>query len=298
MSVVEKRTDFIWVFDVTNGNPNGDPDANNQPRINTVNGHGLVSDVSLKRKIRDYVLNAKGQSEGYQIYVTENAILTDKQKMIYESPEFQELTAMLKGKSDHSKKEYEIAASLMCKHFYDVRTFGAVMSTTLYNSGQVRGPVQLTFAESVDPIPFDRKALTRCAVTNEREAGKNKENRTMGAKYQVPYGLYVAYGFVNPFDGRKTGFSQEDWDLFLEAANRCFDYISEASHGKMSTKKIYLFEHENDLGFEKPDKLFKAVKIYKKEGVDIPKSYDDYILEVDERVLDPYKGKVSLRIIE
>jgi CRISPR-associated protein Csd2 len=277
MSEIDKRYDFILVFDVINGNPNGDPDAGNAPRIDPETGLGLVSDVCLKRKIRNYITLAKrdmetGQPEpGYDIYVKEKAILNIQHQRAYD--------ALGLNSSDTGKnksKSVEDARKWMCQTFFDVRMFGAVMSTSV-NCGQVRGPVQLTFARSVDPIAMLDQSLTRMAVTTEGEAEQQKgDNRTMGRKTIVPYGLYVAHGFISPHLAADTGFSKTDLDMLWQALSNMFEVDRSAARGEMETRKLFVFEHESALGNAPSHVLFDFFKPVKKDDVPVPRKFDDY----------------------
>jgi CRISPR-associated protein Csd2 len=277
MSVIDKRYDFILVFDVMNGNPNGDPDAGNMPRIDPETYFGLVTDVCLKRKIRNYVTLAKrdmktGQPElGYDIYVKEKAILNVQHQRAYEA-----LGLDAAGTGKEKSKLVEDARKWMCQTFFDIRMFGAVMSTAV-NCGQVRGPVQLTFARSVDPISTLDQSLTRMAVTTEREAEEQKgDNRTMGRKSIIPYALYIAHGFVSPHIAADTGFSEADLSLLWQAMSNMFSVDRSAARGEMETRGLFVFEHESALGNAPSHVLFDMLKPIKKEGVQVPRKFDDY----------------------
>jgi CRISPR-associated protein Csd2 len=279
---VDHRYDFVLLFDVVNGNPNGDPDAGNAPRVDPETGHGLVSDVCLKRKIRNFVSLAKtdgvtGQPEsGYDIYVKERAILNQQHQRAYDA-----LTLKPGGKAAEQASKVERARQWMCQSFFDIRMFGAVMSTEV-NAGQVRGPVQLTFGRSIDPIVSLEQAITRMAVTTEREAESQAGgNRTMGRKELVPYGLYVAHGFVNPFLAAQTGFSTDDLELFWNALGGMFELDRSAARGEMATRKLVVFEHEAPLGNAPAHRLFERVKVVRKDGSKPPRAFSDYEVSVD-----------------
>ena len=260
MEPITKRYDFVLFFDVINGNPNGDPDAGNAPRLDPETGNGLVSDVCLKRKIRNYVTLAKRDpvtgipEQGYDIYVKEKAILNNQHQRAYEALGLNS-TASGKDKAD----SVDNARQWMCQTFFDIRMFGAVMSTKV-NCGQVRGPVQLTFARSIDPISMLDQSVTRMAVTTEREAEKQDgDNRTMGRKTIVPYGLYMGYGFISPHLASDTGFSQQDLDLLWTALENMFDLDHSAARGLMSTRRLVIFEHQTALGNAPANQLFERV---------------------------------------
>lgn len=269
MTPLTRRHDFVLVFEVTNGNPNGDPDAGNLPRIDPETNHGLVSDVSLKRKLRNYVELAREGVDGHHIYVQEGAILNEKHRRAYvalRGDEKAKKDAKLSPKDDAEAKELR---DWMCRNFYDVRTFGAVMSTSI-NCGQVKGPVQMTFARSVEPILPVEVTITRMAATNEAEKKKRDEgddsdsrtdNRTMGRKHVVPYGLYVAHGFVSAKFAERTGFSEADLALLFEALTNMFEHDRSAARGEMATRRLIVFSHENPLGNAPAHALFDRVRI-------------------------------------
>lgn len=352
---LKNRYDFIFIFDVKDGNPNGDPDAGNLPRVDTETGEGLVTDVCLKRKVRNYIqlVQSGNGEEGYDIYVKEKAVLGRAHAEAFKSlgidvgqessktipPEmvqaFDDLelceglslrdnedeTKQLVVASDADKKsikewEKEVALSKqikkfiddllkeskprkptaaetekgrdwMCQHYYDIRTFGAVMALkSAPNCGQVRGPVQLTFARSVDPVVTLEHSITRMAVATEAEAEKQRgDNRTMGRKNTVPYGLYVAYGFVSPALARQTGFSEEDLSLLWNALVGMFDQDHSAARGMMATQKLIIFKHDSALGNAPSHKLFDLVKIAKKDGVAVPRKFADYDVTIDRSVI-------------
>lgn len=278
---LENRYDFVLLFEVTNGNPNGDPDAGNLPRLDDETGCGLVTDVSLKRKIRNFVGMVKGEQPPYEIYVKERAVLNLQHVRAYEAIGAGDL---LKGDDKKRKggdKTGE-AKAWMCKNFFDVRTFGAVMSTGV-NCGQVRGPVQLTFARSYDPILSQEHAITRMAVATEAEAEKQDgDNRTMGRKHTVPYGLYVAHGFVSAFLADQTGFSEDDLALLWQSLEHMFEHDRSAARGEMATRGLYVFKHESKLGNAHAHELFERIDAKLRDGVAAPRSFKDYTVTVDD----------------
>lgn len=268
MSELKNRVDFIYIFDVQDGNPNGDPDAGNLPRVDAETGSGLVTDVCLKRKIRNYVDLAKNGKAGYDIFIQEAAVLDNRVEDIYETSEV---------KSAPKEKKKESANKALCNKYYDVRTFGAVIATK-EKQGQVRGPVQFTFARSVDPIFSHSHAITRMAVT--KEADKEKE-RTIGRKATIPYGLYVAHGFVSANLAKQTGFTEEDLELLWEALENMFDNDRSAARGMMSVRKLIVFEHSTELGNAPANKLFDLVSVAKKDNDTTPRSFEDYIIRIN-----------------
>lgn len=273
MSELNKRIDFVYIFDVQDGNPNGDPDAGNLPRVDAETGMGLVTDVCLKRKVRNYVQVAKGLSEGYDIFIKEKAVLNT---LIEKAHDNSEVKA--------AKDKTEAARMYMCKNYYDIRTFGAVMSTGK-NAGQVRGAVQMTFARTVDPIASSEHSITRMAVATEKEAEKQSgDNRTMGRKATVPYGLYVCHGFVSANLAKQTGFTEEDLELFWDALKNMFDVDRSAARGLMSAQKLIVFRHESALGNAPANKLFDLVNI-KKNCDGAPRSFSDYTVTIHEENL-------------
>lgn len=268
---LNNRYDFLYIFDVQDGNPNGDPDAGNLPRIDAETGEGIVSDVCIKRKIRNYVQLAKNCEAGYDIFIKEKAILN---KLIDEAHKEESVKKAPKG-----AQKTEEARKVMCRKFFDVRTFGAVM-TTGENAGQVRGPLQLTFSRSVDPVTALEHSITRMAVTTEKESeNQDGSNRTMGRKATIPYGLYVCHGFVSANLADQTGFSEEDLDLVWEALKNMFDDDRSASRGLMSPRALIVFRHNSKLGNAQASKLFDLVEIRRK--VDVPRSFNDYTVEIN-----------------
>lgn len=348
---IQNRYDFVFIFDVKDGNPNGDPDAGNLPRVDPENGQGLVTDVCLKRKVRNYVQLARGTDEGYDIYVKEKAVLgrshvrafaalgiqlgeelkvavppnlrdqlvaLDLPDGILIEGELDEDTAQLVLAADMDKKtiqqwikdeepakpvadfiksalksskarkpaqkETEKGRDWMCRQFYDVRAFGAVMSLkSAPNCGQVRGPVQLTFARSIDQVVLLEHSITRMAVATEAEAEKQQgDNRTMGRKFTIPYGVYRCHGFVSAPLAQQTGFSEDDLRLLWQALSQMFDHDRSAARGEMTTRKLVVFKHQSALGNEPAHKLFERVRVDRKGDLSAPpRSFDDYKVEVD-----------------
>ena len=347
---LNKRYDFVLLFDVKDGNPNGDPDAGNLPRLDAETGQGLVTDVAIKRKIRNYVALVKGDKPPFDIYVKEKAVLGRAHKEAFTDlgislgeassvlipenlraafddftlPEGLEiadddedrpnlivaadadvkaiksaikdakpskelrsfLESCLKGVKARKPKAEEVSKGRewMCQRFFDIRTFGAVMSLkSAPNCGQVRGPVQLTFARSVDPIIAQEHSITRMAVATEAEAEKQDgDNRTMGRKHTVPYGLYVAHGFVSAFLAQQTGFSEDDLELLWQALENMFEHDRSAARGEMATRGLYVFEHESELGNAHAHSLFERIRPQLEDGVTVPRSFADYRVTVDE----------------
>lgn len=269
MSELKNRFDFVYIFDVKDGNPNGDPDAGNLPRVDAETGMGLVTDVCLKRKVRNYVQTAKGLSDGYDIFIKEKAVLNTLIDKAHDD-------SAVKAATDKT----EAARMFMCKNYYDIRTFGAVMSTGK-NAGQVRGAIQLTFARSVDAIATAEHSITRMAVATEKEAEKQGgDNRTMGRKATVPYGLYVCHGFISANLAQQTGFSEEDLLLFWDALKNMFDIDRSAARGLMSAQKLIVFKHDSVLGNAPANKLFDLVKVERVcDGA--PRSFNDYTVTID-----------------
>ena len=278
---IKNRYDFVILFDVENGNPNGDPDAGNMPRTDPETGCGLVTDVCLKRKIRNYVETAKEDAPGYRIYIKDQVPL---QRSDAEALAYLGVQGDLKAaKKDDPTLDGKIR-DFMCRNFYDIRTFGAVMTTFVkgaLNCGQVRGPVQLGFARSVDPILPQEVTITRVAITTEADA--EKKGTEMGRKYIVPYGLYRAEGYVSANLARKTtGFSEEDLALLWQAILNMFENDRSAARGKMAVRELIVFRHDSELGNAPAYKLFDAVQITRNEGVTVPRSYRDYTVTVAE----------------
>lgn len=273
---IKNRYDFVLYYDVENGNPNGDPDAGNMPRIDPETGYGLVTDVCLKRKIRDYVETVKEGDPGYEIYIKDGVPLNRSDSRAFDELGINE-KEIKKLKKDNPEIDTQLR-NVMCKTFYDVRTFGAVMTTFVKNNlncGQVRGPVQLTFSRSVDPIIAQEVTITRVAITKEDAA--EKKITEMGRKYIVPYGLYRCEGFVSANLARKTtGFSDEDLELLWQAIINMFDNDHSAARGKMAVRSLIVFRHDSELGCAPSYKLFDAVSVAKHDDVEAPRSFADY----------------------
>ena len=276
---IKNRYDFVILFDVENGNPNGDPDAGNMPRIDPETNLGLVTDVCLKRKIRNYVEDVKEDAEGYKIYIKDGIPLNTSDKLAY--------TAVLGEGKKLEKKDPEIDNKLrdfMCANFYDVRTFGAVMTTFVkdkLNCGQVRGPVQIGFARSIDPIVRQEVSITRVAITTEADFA-NKETE-MGRKHIVPYALYRADGFISANLARKvTHFSEEDLELLWQAIINMFENDHSAARGKMAVRKLIIFKHDSELGNAPSHRTLDLVSVKRRDGVDTARSYSDYEVKINE----------------
>lgn len=283
MSEIKNRIDFVYLFDVQDGNPNGDPDAGNLPRVDAETGMGLVTDVCLKRKVRNYIQVAKNLADGFDIFIKEKAVLNKEIDMAHDDSEVKA-----------AKDKTEAARHFMCKNYYDIRTFGAVMSTGK-NAGQVRGPIQFTFARSIDPINAAEHSVTRMAVTTEKESEKQSgDNRTMGRKSTVPYGLYLCHGFISANLAKQTGFDEDDLKLFWKALQNMFDVDRSAARGMMSAQKLIVFKHDSELGNAPANKLFDLVKVQKKDGVIVPRSFTDYEVKISE---NPYSGVVVEQLI-
>ena len=289
---IKNRYEFVVLFDVENGNPNGDPDSGNMPRIDPESGLGLVTDVCLKRKIRNYVETVKEDAKGYKIYIKEDVPLNRSDREACESlgiteTEDKKVTEALK-KLKKSDKDVDIKLrDYMCDNFYDIRTFGAVMTTFVkasLNCGQVRGPVQLGFARSIDPIVSQEVTITRVAITTEKDA-ENKSTE-MGIKNIVPYGLYRVEGYISANLARKvTGFSEEDLDLLWEAIINMFENDHSAARGKMAVRELIVFKHSKELGDCPAYKLFDAVEVRKKEEIEYPRKYQDYTVQIHEEMI-------------
>jgi CRISPR-associated protein Csd2 len=282
---IQNRYDFVLLFDVKDGNPNGDPDAGNMPRMDPETGAGLVTDVCLKRKVRNYIGLLKGDDEHYGIYIREKAILNQLHDDAYKLIAPEELTKEVSNDPKEKPKrkggdKVELARKWMCEHFYDVRTFGAVMSTGT-NCGQVRGPIQITFARSLDPISISEHSITRMAVTTEEEAKKQVgDNRTMGRKSTIPYGLYRAHGYISAHLAEQTGFDENDLEIFWEALQNMFEHDRSAARGEMNVRGLYVFKHDTKLGCTHAHKLFDQIHVSKRTGVEVPRSIADYEVTV------------------
>ena len=312
---LSNRYDFVLIFDVKDGNPNGDPDAGNMPRMDAESGHGLVTDVALKRKIRNFVGLVKDQDQRepeadekrFEIYVREKAILNHQNQRAYSALKLDavelpdeaqadsdlfdatEVAEVAATKKKSAKKENRkggaddvgSARQWMCQNFFDVRTFGAVMSTKI-NCGQVRGPVQLTFARSVEPIVALEHSITRMAVATQAEAEKQQgDNRTMGRKHTVPYGVYVAHGFVSSFLAKQTGFGDDDLELVFQALSQMFEHDRSAARGEMSTRGLYVFKHDSELGNAPAHALFERLQVKATEPGTVARGFDAYTVAFD-----------------
>ncbi len=288
MTALQKRYDFVLLFDVQDGNPNGDPDAGNSPRIDPETGDGLVTDVCLKRKVRNYVLAAKQAMAPHDIFVKEKAVLNNTIDDAYKAlgidlekdPKDPKDGKKRKEKGAAQNGEVDAGRKKMCETFFDVRTFGAVMSTGA-NAGQVRGPVQLTFARSVAPVVALEHSITRMAVATEEEAEKQKgDNRTMGRKMTIPYGLYRAHGFISPQLAAQTGFSHEDLGLLWEAFGRMFELDRSAARGLMSLRRLIVFEHESALGSAPAHRLFDLINVTRNDCTKPARDFSDFTVAV------------------
>ena len=278
---IKNRYDFVILFDVENGNPNGNPDAGNMPRIDPETGYGLVTDVCLKRKIRNYVEDLKEEAPGYRIYVKEGVPLNRSDAEALTAVGVSgDLKAAKKADPGIDKK----LRDFMCSNFYDIRTFGAVMTTFVkgaLNCGQVRGPVQLNFARSIDPIVPQEVTITRVAITTEADA--EKKGTEMGRKHIVPYALYRAEGYVSANLARKTtGFSEDDLQLLWQAILNMFENDHSAARGKMAVRELIVFKHDSELGCAPAYKLFQEVQVQRVEGVEVPRRYEDYVVSVSD----------------
>ncbi len=289
---IKNRYEFTILFDVENGNPNGDPDAGNMPRIDPETNYGIVTDVCLKRKIRNYVETVKEDEKGYKIYIKDNVALntSDKTALDYFGVDA--------AKAQDSKSDIDTKIrDFMCENFYDIRTFGAVMTTFVkakLNCGQVRGPVQLGFARSIDPIVPQEVTITRVAITTEEDA-KKKETE-MGRKYIVPYALYKAEGYVSANLAQKvTKFSEDDLALLWEAIINMFEYDHSAARGKMAVRELIVFKHDTALGNTQSYKLFDTVSVKKKLEGTVPRTYGDYLVTIDEQAIPA--GVTMIRMI-
>jgi CRISPR-associated protein Csd2 len=273
---IKNRYEFVYLFDVENGNPNGDPDAGNMPRIDPETSHGLVTDVCLKRKIRNFVEIVKQNTSPYKIYIRDKTVLSTTRKAAYEA---------VKEETAEEKSIIELGRKWMCTNFFDVRTFGAVMSTKENNCGQVRGPVQLNFSRSIEPIVPLEVSITRIAVETETEAKQRGESgaiQTMGRKHIVPYALYQAEGYISAHLADQTGFSEEDLKLLWDALINMFDHDHSAARGKMNARKIIVFKHDSQLGNAPAHKLFDLVKVKRITDETRPaRGFSDYEVTID-----------------
>ena len=266
------RYDFVLLFDVKDGNPNGDPDAGNLPRVDAETGQGLVTDVCLKRKVRNFVGMVKGEEPPFDIYVKEKAVLNRNNEKAYQALNIKPTSKKLPKKAEEARS----LTAWMCQNFFDIRTFGAVMTTEI-NTGQVRGPVQLTFSRSVEPVVSAEHSITRMAVTNEKDLEKE---RTMGRKFTVPYGLYRCHGFISAHLAQQTGFGDDDLELFLTSLEQMFDHDRSASRGEMATRALLVFKHDNALGNAPAHRLFDSIRV-ERSSSGPARSIHDYQLEID-----------------
>lgn len=287
MAPIKNRYEFVILFEVTNGNPNGDPDAGNMPRTDPETGLGLVTDVCLKRKIRNFVELAKEGESGYRIYVKDGVPLNRSDA---EACADVGVSADEKALKTKKKNDPELDLKLrdyMCRNFFDIRTFGAVMTTFTkgaLNCGQVRGPVQLGFAHSIDPVMPQEVTITRVAITTEADA--EKKNTEMGRKYIIPYGLYRCEGYISANLARRvTGFSEEDLELLWQAIINMFEHDHSAARGNMAVRQLIVFQHDSELGCAPAYRLFETVKVRRKDGIEAARSYHDYVVEVDRSSL-------------
>lgn len=288
-NAIENRYEFVYLFDVENGNPNGDPDAGNMPRIDPETSYGIVTDVCLKRKVRNFVQLVKDDQPPHCVYVKEKAVLTTQQKRAYEAL-----------KIDNKKKtgtDIEKARLWMCHNFFDVRTFGAVMALKEYNCGQVRGAVQMNFGRSVDPVCPRELTITRMAVATEKEAdAQSGDNRTMGRKSIVPYALYRTEGYISASLGQQTGFTEDDLNLLWDALINMFDHDHSAARGKMCARRLIVFKHDNKLGNAPAHKLFDSVTIQPCEGKP-PRSFEDYKEGISAPADGPLEGHSGVTVM-
>lgn len=268
--IVDRRYEFVLFFDVENGNPNGDPDAGNMPRTDPETSHGLVTDVCLKRKIRNYVELTRIGQEKFEIYVREGVVLNTQHRRAYTDQDIEPVAKKLAN---------DELTKFMCEHFYDIRTFGAVMTTEV-NCGQVRGPVQLNFARSIDPIVPQEVTITRVAVTSEKDA--ERKDREMGRKHIVPYALYRSEGYVSAPLAERTRFSEEDLSLLWEALISMFDHDHSAARGKMASRRLYAFEHESRIGNAPAHRLFDCITAVRRDPTAPARRFDDYEVKVNE----------------
>lgn len=283
---INNRYEFVYLFDVENGNPNGDPDAGNMPRLDPETSFGLVTDVCLKRKIRNFVGITKQESLSFKIYVKEKAILNKQHELAYKNnPDIERPPAKKLPKKEEDARR---VTKWMCENFFDIRTFGAVMMTDV-NCGQVRGPVQLNFARSIDAIVPLEVSITRMAVTTEKEAEQQSgDNRTMGRKHIVPYALYRAEGYISAHLAQQTGFSEDDLSILWDALINMFDHDHSAARGKMNARKLFVFKHDSALGNAPAHKLFDLVQVSRPDDSDKPpRAFSDYIIDFDKAKVPP-----------
>lgn len=278
MSAISNRYEFVFLFDVINGNPNGDPDAGNLPRLDPETNCGLVTDVALKRKLRNYVALEKEGAPGHAIYMQERAILNDQHGLAYKALDIKPVEKKLPSDRDKARE----LTAWMCQNFFDIRAFGAVMTTGV-NAGQVRGPIQVAFATSVEPIVPMEVSITRMAVTTTKEAeAQGGDNRTMGRKHIVPYGLYRAHGFISAKLAEKTGFSDEDLQLLWRGLANMFEHDRSAARGEMAARKLIVFKHDSALGNAPAHRLFDLVSVKRSGADDAPaRQFSDYTVQLD-----------------
>lgn len=272
--LLENRYEFVMYYEVENSNPNGDPDAGNMPRIDPETSHGIVTDVCLKRKVRNYIELLKGNEPPFSIYVREGGVLNNENKKAY-------IELGLDPKTKHPKEQHENLKAFMCKNFYDIRTFGAVMTTEV-NCGQVRGPIQFSFSRSLDPIVQHDVTITRMAVTNEKDADKE---RTMGRKHIVPYAVYRVEGYVSAPLAQQTFFTEDDLEMFWGALVNLFEHDRSAARGKMSTRKLFIFKHDSLLGNTQAHKLFDLITAKRVNEESPARSFSDYDIQIDRSKL-------------
>lgn len=299
-NIVAKRYDFVLLFDVKDGNPNGDPDAGNLPRVDAETGNGLITDVCLKRKVRNYIeLKFEGgEPKGYEIFVKEKAVLNNSIEKAYKTLGIDLTIPSADGKKRNKPgqgqgEEIDRARQFMCQNFFDIRAFGAVLSTGA-NAGQVRGPIQMTFARSIDPVVSLEHSITRMAVATEAEAEKQGgDNRTMGRKFTIPYGLYRAHGFVSAPLADKTEFTDDDLKEFWKALEMMFEHDHSAARGLMGTRKLIVFEHSSKMGDTSAQMLFDTISVKRKDENKPARDFSDYVVSID-------KSKIpeSVKLIE
>ncbi|MFI3290223.1 MAG: type I-C CRISPR-associated protein Cas7/Csd2 [Rikenellaceae bacterium] len=274
--IVNKRYEFIILFDVKDGNPNGDPDNDNAPRVDPQTGEGIITDVCLKRKVRNYVEMVKGEEAGNRIYIKQRAVLNKLIDEAYEQSQVEEVEGYDKV---HQAREW------MCAQYWDIRTFGALM-TSGKNAGQVRGPIQMTFARSVEPIIMMDNCVVRIAVTTEKESEKQKgENRTMGRKYTIPYALYQGYGYISANLAAQSGFTEDDLELFWQGLINMFEEDRSSLRGQMSVRKLIIFEHSSKFGNAPSSQLFDRVSVEKINPMDVSRNFKDYNIKIDRESL-------------
>ena len=290
MTDINSRYEFMLLFDVQDGNPNGDPDLGNQPRMDLETGLGLITDVCLKRKVRNYVMLTHGEEEGYDIFVKEKAVLNNLIGAEWDKAADGKTPEEVK-KAKKSQEVEKDARQRLCKKYFDIRAFGAVLSTGDKSAGQVRGPLQLTFSRSFDPIVVAEHSITRMAVTNERDEEKE---RTMGRKYTVPYALYAVRGFLSPQLAEQTGFTQKDLDLFWEALINMFEFDRSAARGLMTARHLVIFKHSTKLGNTTAESQFERVKCQRKPDVNVPRKFSDYEVTLDGTPLTETKKVVDV----